>query len=94
MSDAGLEHLSGLQNLARLNIYENNLVTNDGLTHLGKISSLEWLHVGATGISDEGLEQLAGLEKLKTLNVSFCPGVTGSGTDKLQDAIPGLLVAH
>jgi hypothetical protein len=41
-------------------------------------------------VTDTGLEHLAGLKNLKHLVVTFLPGVSNSGVEKLQQALPGL----
>ena len=48
------------------------------------------LHLGSTGITDAGLKDLAQLKELKQLILTFCEGVTDSGIEQLQQALPEL----
>ena len=76
VGDAGLEHLAGLSNLERLNLYLTK-VTDAGVQHIAQLSNLRWLNLDKTGITDESLEYVKDLSELEWLHV---------GTTKVSDA--------
>ncbi len=62
--------------------------TDDGLTHLQTLTSLESLSLSETRVSDAGLGHLRGLKKLRILALAGT-AVTGEGLARVQ-ALPGL----
>ena len=66
ITDAGLEHLSGLTNLKRLHL-EKTKITDAGLEHMKGLGELEYLNLYGTAVTDAGLEHLKGLGKLRNL---------------------------
>ena len=57
MSDTGLEHLSGLQGLTYLNLYQT-AVTDSGLSHLKGLKKLKNLYLWQTEVTPAGVEKL------------------------------------
>ncbi|MDF2378290.1 MAG: hypothetical protein P1U81_18780 [Verrucomicrobiales bacterium] len=88
VTDAGLAHLKGMNNLTRLHL-ENTKVTDAGIAHLAGLSNLEYLNLYGTQISDAGIAKLAGLKNLKKVFL-WQSKVTDAGAKKLAAAIPGL----
>jgi Leucine-rich repeat (LRR) protein len=86
LSDAGLAHLEGLDNLEELRFYSTN-VTEAGLVHLKGLTKLEWLNLIGTQITDEGLAHLEGLTDLKILELKNTK-VTDAGVKKFKAAFP------
>jgi uncharacterized membrane protein len=90
VSDAGLVHVAGLENLTRLHL-EKTKVTDVGLAHLKGLENLRYLNLYGTQISDAGLRQLAGLKNLRALYL-WQTKVSPQGVRELQQKIPGLKV--
>jgi hypothetical protein len=89
VTDAGLEKLEGLKRLRRLKLSWPG-ITDAGLEHIGKLSCLEVLMIGAvpaTAVTDAGLEHLEGLSELRRLDLGRSH-VTADGVAKLQRTLP------
>jgi hypothetical protein len=71
-SDAGMERLSGLQDVQVLNL-ESTRISDAGLVHLRGLLELEELDLGTTDVTDAGLRELQGLKKLRKLNLQNTP---------------------
>lgn len=72
VSDAGVEHLKRLPLLKTLSLGLYNQgckITDAGMTHVGEITSLEWLDLSGTAVTDEGLKQIRSLTNLKNLSI-------------------------
>jgi Leucine-rich repeat (LRR) protein len=52
------------------------LITDEGLSAIGKLRSLSQLDLEANQLSDAGIAHLAGLENLRTLGLAGNEGVT------------------
>lgn len=90
ISDAGLAHLVGLRKLDHLYLSETK-VSDAGLVHLRNMARLETLMLDATSITDAGLIYLQVLPQLTYLYLARTR-VTDTGVQKLQEALPQLLV--
>ena len=86
ITDAGLEHLSGLTPLRELYL-QNTQVTDAGLSHLKRLGSLKSLDLMGTYITDGGLSHLAGMKNLKRVWLSN-PPITDAGVNQLQKLLP------
>ena len=65
MTDAGLQHLVGLDKLITLELYKTQ-ITNAGLQHLKTLKSLQSLQVRDSKVTDAGIADLkAALPNLK-----------------------------
>ena len=89
IDDSGLVHLESLPNLKWLKLDQCN-VGDKGMKSVGKLANLEYLHIGSTQVTDDGLKSLYGLKKLKELVLTFVSGVSDSGVEELQAALPQL----
>jgi hypothetical protein len=69
ITDAGLVHLRGLQELEELDL-SSTAVGDGGLEHLGQLAQLRNLHISATRVTDAGLAKIQGLTHLRVLSVS------------------------
>lgn len=69
VGDATLETLSVCSTLQELDLSENSLITNAGMAHLAKLTSLKKLNLWRVQISDEGALLLAPLTKMEWLNL-------------------------
>ncbi len=69
VSDDALPTLSAQTTLEDLDLSENSLISNTGLTHVAKLTRLKKLNLWRVQISDEGIQQLAPLEQLEWLNL-------------------------
>ena len=67
IDDAGLAEVAEQRSLKRLHFSGKNLVTNEGLAVLAKLSSLEELSLTGSRIGDDGLVHLAKLPSLRYL---------------------------
>lgn len=90
VTDAGLQHLSGMKNLTRLRL-ENTAVTDAGLDHLAGLGKLEYLNLYGTKITDAGLAKLEKLANLKTLYV-WQTAVTQPAAEGLHAKLPKLII--
>jgi len=68
ITDAALEHLSGLANLQTLNL-TGTQITDAGVRHLAGLTRLRKLLLAATSVSDAALMHLASLAQLDELNL-------------------------
>ena len=69
-TDADLAHLESLGRLRRLRFSGGAHITDAGLQHIRKLSSLRELSLDGTGITGAGLVYLEGLGGLTSLNLS------------------------
>jgi len=69
IGDATLEAISVCATLQELDLSENSLITNAGMAHLAKLTSLKKLNLWRVQISDEGALMLAPLTKMEWLNL-------------------------
>ncbi len=91
VNDEGLAYLSELKRLRHLNLpvpayghpkYYTKYYTDEGLTHLGKLTLLEELHIAGPGVTDAGMAHIGRLTNLKKLDLFGCP-ITGKGLAEL-----------
>ncbi len=82
VTDAGLEHLEGLDQLQSLNLH-NTKVTDAGLEQLKGLTNLQSLNLGQTSATDAGLAHLKGLTRLQSLNLEQTQ-VTDTGLAQLK----------
>lgn len=92
LSDAGVAHFRGLDNLKRLDMRNASFtakgpkapgVTDAGLKHLAGLTKLEHLDLQGHHITDEGLKHLRGMTNLQFLALSS-PGITDAGLKHLE----------
>ena len=93
ITDAGLAHLKGLENLKSLNLVWTK-ITDAGLAHLKGLSKLENLDLGATNLTDAGLVHLKGLTNLQELGLNRCNLITDAGLKSLKKALPGCEISR
>lgn len=62
----------------------DNRLTDSGLTHLERLTSLNWLSLRDTHITDAGLQHLRKLVSLRVLNLEGCK-ITGEGLAHLDN---------
>jgi hypothetical protein len=73
VTNAGLAHLAGLENLAALRLSGKSgktTVDDDGMAHVAKLRSLRALMLDFLWVSEAGLETLLPLEKLEDLTLA------------------------
>ena len=90
VGDAGLKHLSQLQNLTRLHL-EKTKVGDVGLAHLKNLEHLEYLNLYGTQVSDGGLVHLERLKRLKELYL-WQTQVSQAGAERLKNSLPRVVV--
>jgi hypothetical protein len=92
ISDAGLEHLKNLTNLARLNL-SGTPITSAGMVYLAveEMTELKHLDLSNTRVTDRGLMRLKELTGLRVLDARI-PGVTDAATNTLKLALPNLTI--
>lgn len=88
VTDKGLSHLSGMENLTRLHL-ENTGITDAGLDAIKVLPNLEYLNLYGTKVTDAGIAKLSGAKSLKKLFL-WQSKATEAGAKKLAAAIPGL----
>ena len=67
LSDDDLVYLKDLTFLRKLDVGQNDDITDAGLKHLSKLTNLEVLVIHDTGITDAGLAHLKGMKKLSSI---------------------------
>lgn len=77
VSDVGLESLSVIKTLEDLDLSEISVITNAGMDHLAKLTSLKKLNLWRVQVSDEGILKLATLTRLESLNLDNSPMSNG-----------------
>jgi len=70
VTDDGLSALAGLRSLKRLEFYESQQISDDGLKRLPPLRFLEILDLSCTRVSSDGLQCLAPLPRLRELRLS------------------------
>ena len=71
----------------------SSALMNDGaLAHIGAMSDLEELSIGASGgtVTDKGIKSLANLKKLRRLDLSAIDGYSDDALASLMNALPNL----
>lgn len=69
ITDAGLEQLTALTHLTDLDLSENSVISDVGMSHLSKMTTLTKLNLWRVALSDSGIQQLAGLVNMQWLNL-------------------------
>lgn len=82
VTDAGLAHLAGLNQLHYLQL-DRAPVSDSGLPHLGRLTNLQWLTLNGTQVTDVGLIHLQRLPRLQQLDLDDTQ-VTDAGLVELQ----------
>jgi len=76
VADSGLEKLTALKNLERLNL-AGNAVKNDGLKLLARFPELREVDLSILAVDDAGLTHLTAVATLEWLNVRYSEGFGG-----------------
>lgn len=92
VTDAGVAQLVD-KPLKRLNLDNIPTITNASIDSAAKIKTLEFLHLGKTGITDEGLEPLKTLPNLSELHISHT-AVSAAAADKLKAELPKVKIVY
>lgn len=71
ITDVGLEHLKGLENVVELNCYYAERITEDGIAHLKTWKNLQHLNLRGTKVTSKVFEHLAHLTSLRSLDLGF-----------------------
>lgn len=69
ISNDGLKFLTACKTLEELDLSQNSLLSDDGLVHVGQITSLKKLNLWRVGVGNAGIAHLAPLTKLEWLNL-------------------------
>jgi hypothetical protein len=69
VTDAGLAHFAGCEQLTHLNLKRNPQVGDGGIAHFRNCKQLKYLNLGGTGVTDAGLAVFGGCEALTTLGL-------------------------
>lgn len=76
VANSGLEKLTALSNLERLNL-AGNAVNNDGLKLLARFPELREVDLSILAVDDKGLAHLPAVKNLEWLNVRYSEGFGG-----------------
>lgn len=80
--DSSLEHIAGMKQLKKLNLWKVP-IADDGVEYLAGLTNLEWLNLDQTGLGDDGLAYLSGMAKLTFLHLGST-GITNDGLEHLK----------
>ncbi len=69
VTDAHLQYLQSLKMMVTVVRLRETRITDAGLVHLGKITTLKRLHLEKTAVTDAGMQHLSGLKELDLLNL-------------------------
>jgi internalin A len=83
ITDAGVVHLKGLQNLTSLSL-ECAIVTDSSVRTIGGMKNLVDLELSGTRVTDDGLVRLGNLKSLERLHLSGCTAITDAGVGGLK----------
>lgn len=86
-----IEPLAGLRKLEVLRISGQDL-TDEGLSHVKKLSSLKQLEILHCQVTDVGLAQLANLKRLEELDIRGVDRVTAAGVQQLRERLPNCTI--
>lgn len=84
IDDATLAHLAGLTGLRQLALYSSPEFKGEGLAHLSRLTALEALLLGHSGLMDNGLKYIASIRSLRRLDLSYTQ-ITDAGLVHLRD---------
>jgi Leucine-rich repeat (LRR) protein len=76
-------HLTVLTGLKKLNLGENDGVTDEALAHVGKLTGLRELILWDAPLTDSGLKHLRNLKELTTLDLAFATKISDAGLDDI-----------
>ena len=82
MTDAMLAEISRVETLTALGLSGCRAITDEGVFHLARLSSLQHLDLSGTNVTDAGLRILRSLPDLRTLSLAWT-GVTDAGIEAL-----------
>jgi hypothetical protein len=95
LTDQSMRIIGKASGLRRIHLafgrYGENHISDEGLSFLLSLLSLELLDIQHTAVTDQGLYSLRTLPNLKEVWVYGCP-VTEAGIQRLRDTRPGLVV--
>jgi hypothetical protein len=83
VGDAGLESVATLPNLHELRLGPQNPVTDAGMDHVAKLTTLRTLFMPCRRVTDEGLYKLAPLTNLEEIDVETGFGERAVGDKRL-----------
>lgn len=84
VTSQGLEKLVPLSGLTEVDLSECSQIFDDGMTHLGQVTSLKRLNLWRVALTDYGVEQLAPLVNLEWLNLDNTQ-LSDAGLDALKN---------
>lgn len=84
VSNDGLKHLTACRKLEDIDLSENSLLNDDGMIHVGAITSLKRLNLWRVSVSDSGTAKLASLTNLEWLNLDNTQ-LSDAGLPALKD---------
>lgn len=82
LSDPGMQHLSGLKAMQKLNLWRVAL-TDEGVKPLQGLTNMVWLNLDNTQVTDAGLKYLKEMHKLEFLHLGSTP-VSDAGLPALE----------
>jgi hypothetical protein len=82
-SDAALVEVAKLKHLKDLRLAHNPKITDAGMVHIEKLSTLAHLDISGCSVTDEGLKALRGLRELNKLTLTETK-ITDAGFDAVD----------
>ncbi len=79
-----VNEVSGVPELAFLNLSENRNITDSGLQHLKELKQLKGLNLSSCSITGSGMDALSALSNLEHLNLSYCNRINDTGLRALK----------
>jgi len=84
MTDALMARIADLDHVIALDISGSRQLTDEGLRHLARLPSLQFLNLSGCKVTDRGLDVLGQLPNLRTFEMNWQRGVSDAGMVQLR----------
>lgn len=85
VSNIGISHLADCKKLKYLKMYGRDVITDEAMVSISKLTNMTVLGVEDTSVSDEGLKQMKRFDYLEEFYAFRCINITNEGVAALED---------